>query len=240
MTPFLELVNDNGVTVVDDRYTCLALRQWGNGWALAMPSFNYPPGGVRTQDITYAGGTAPVMAVYKAANQSRLDGGAGVIGRSYNPATNTWTFRVMVVSSPTWGEDYSFSYYIFDQPLPLVAGEVGAELFDGAGRCLFSSSLHQMIMRPAGAALSSAKWAHTFPGGVGVQNETYDVSDGSGSISFRDRYTISLSTWGSSPTSVFNVPRTYSQDNSRENWVPSGLEANSSEGSFLVDVSRIR
>lgn len=240
MTPFLELVNDNGVTVVDETYTCLALRQWGNGYALGQPTFAFPSGGVHVQDITYTGGTAPVLALYKAGIVSRLDRGVGVLGRSYNAQTNTWTFRIMVVCNPTFGEDFSFTYYIFDEPLPLLSGTVGAELMNGAGRCVFSSGQHQMIMKPHTSSLPTGKWAHTFGAGVTVQNDTYEVSDTNGNISYNERYTITLEAWGCDPNSVFFMTRGYSQDNARETWTPTGIEANSSTGSFLVDVSRIQ
>ena len=247
MTAFLELVNDNGVSIVDETYPCLALRQWGTGWALGQPSFAFPAGGVHVQDITYAGGTAPVLALFKAGMSSRLDRGVGVLGRSYNAQTNTWTFRVMVICNPTFGEDYSFTYYIFDEPLPLPSGAVGAELMNSAGRCVFSSGQHQMLTKAPATTLPTGKWAHTFRADVKVQNDTYETSETNGDITYHDRYTITLGAWGCDPNRVYFMTRSYSQVRKQTGpirdidiaWTPAGLEANTSDGSFLIDVSRI-
>jgi hypothetical protein len=232
----IRLINDNNVVIVDENYVCLALRQWGNGWANNPPNFNYPPGGVGIQDITYTGGTAPVLAIYKNVPVGRDDMGAGVIGRAYNASTNTWTFRIMVTER--YGQDYSYSYYVFDRPLATILG-VKVNVFDGAGRCVFSNRDYPMITKAYSPSLPTGKWAHTFNAGYGVQNDTYDISNGSGGVQWIDRVTYSLQTWGCSPNSVFQSTRRFSQDG-YDNYVGSGLENNLSTGTFLVDVSRIK
>lgn len=235
MSAGFEVVNPSGVVLVDENYVNPVLRTWGNGWAGGSPSFDYPPGGVLFTDITYSGGSAPIFVVYKAGIAGRGDFGAGVFGRSYNAATNTWTFRVLVTDKN--GADYSFQYYIFDRPVPVPSGG-GVEVYNGAGQMVFSSLFQPLSTKKYSTALPSGKWGHVFAAGVGVQNDTYDISGPNGPV-WIDRYRIDVATWACFPTSVVQSTRSYSQDNSRQTWTPSGLENNATEGTFLVDLSRL-
>lgn len=240
MTVGIELINDDYVTIVSDQYKVLTLRSWGTIVAGGVPPFPNPQGTVRLATVAYSGGPNPILAVHKPAMAGRDDLAVGLFGQSYDPGSNTWTFLVMVTSKGglPGGADFSFSYYVFDDPpsspSPTLAG---LEFYGPGGDCFFSTSRQPMITRGSSSGLPSGKWAHTRSVALSGQNSTFEYSEG-GQVVVRDIYSASATMAVCTPTAIVEAGVGWG-DTGRWDYAPDGLAAGPLGGTLVIDVSRI-
>jgi hypothetical protein len=236
MSAGFQVVDEYGVTVVDENNVCLAFREKGTRTANNAAPFWVPSSSVYYDDVTYTGGDAPVFAIHKPfVNNGRNDHGAGLWGVGYNSSTNTWTFRTIVTANPNWGPvDYSYTYYIFDRPKVTATNGAGIEIFDANGGIVFSSHFQQLKMKPEGTTLPAGTYAHTYAANVTLINDTRDEMDSFGNIRYWFVYTANVSTFACTTTGIVSAGISSSNEGS-DTWQPSGIESNANGGSLIVD-----
>ena len=123
MSAGLQIVNNNGVVIIDENYPCLTLRTKGTMTASLQ-------GGAYIASFTTAA-DLPVVAFYSA-------GGPCTIRSRINSGGN-WTFTVVTTGT------YTIEWYLFDRPQYAAGTNVGLQVFDASGVLVYTSSAFNSI-----------------------------------------------------------------------------------------------
>lgn len=125
-----EFYTDSGVIQINDQYPVIQLRQKGSLVATIDHPADPTPGvgwSSKYVDVSYSGAN-PFIALNSSGCYSSV--------LSTVRSGSNWTFRVLVTSKTT---DFSFNYYIFDNP-PQTSLGYGLEVRNSAGQIVFSSN----------------------------------------------------------------------------------------------------
>jgi hypothetical protein len=169
---FQSFTADTGVVQIDENYFNLAFRVKGTFTAtITHPSS--PAGVLKYVDIAYTGET-PLFAF-------RVDGSIAfgcviAVTRSGAGPVYDWVFRVCV-----WGDVFTGTYYIFDRGLPVSSSGFGLEVYDAAGKLVYTSLYPMLKMRAftnSEASIDSGRtWAVSVGGYITYTQSTEVFTD---------------------------------------------------------------